>query len=125
MEFIKENQFRISIIIIMIVSFLALIYIFMIANSPFNFKVAIKNPVNYAVIVLVYIVAKQISPLINEVWTQTDIQDDIHKQTSIKLELENIKSLRDLGFEVNEVELSKETKKMIKPKSTTSQPNQP
>ena len=128
MQIIQENQYRIFAIFIYAGFLLGLIYIFFLANISFAINDIIKNPMNWAIVFVGYLMYKGSGELVTKVWRQTGIRDNIEKQTEIKLkhetikikneiinlELKQLKLIKDLGFKINEEKLPKSIRKLLK-----------
>ena len=118
MEIIKENQFRILLIIILLGYVVGLAYVLIQINQyTSNFREFISNFVNWVFIIIATYVFIELRPLIKQVWKQTYIRDNIEKQTAIKLELENIKLMKSMGLKFNKDKVSKDIKELLEKNS--------
>ena len=113
MEIIKEDQFRIACILMILVYIIILTNFLVNVNTPFNSSEYFKNPSNYILLIAIFFAMFMIRPFVSDVWKQVDIRDNIKKQMVIKLELQNLKLMKDLGFEFKKDKLSKEVSELI------------
>ena len=105
-EVIKENQYRIFIVLIM-AGFMGLLIYYFITNNTFSdFKSLLNNPLNYVLIIAGYLMIKWSSPHIQAIWKQTDIRDETEEITLLikKQELEQLKlQNKKLELEINKI----------------------
>jgi len=113
-QVIKENQFRIFMVLFMLGYIIFLLWFVIVVNPNPSLSGFFKNPLNWIIVIFGGITLWKVFPLIREVWEQTYIRDNITKQTAIKLELENIKLMKNLGLKFNKDKLSKEIKNLLK-----------
>jgi len=113
MEIIKEDQFRITFILVMFGYTILLTKFLVDINVPFDLTGFFKNPLNYILLIFIFFTVLMIKPFVSEVWKQVDVRDNIKKQMVIKLELQNLKLMKDLGFKFKKDKLSKEVSELI------------
>ncbi|MBI2631795.1 hypothetical protein HYW75_02220 [Candidatus Pacearchaeota archaeon] len=125
-EFIKENQFRITLIIVTLVIIMSLIYGLFTFNKGVGLKDFFVNPLNLMVLFVIATLLYSVLPIVADVGRQTHIRDDVEQQTAIKLELGNIKSLRELKFKLREYHMFPYVDKLMwkDKKSKTTHSNQ-
>ena len=88
-EMIKEDQYRIFSFLLGIALIVVFIYAFVLANQSSNIKSIIKNPLNWVILVAIYLLYKSTDNLNKQMWKRAGIRDKIEEQTARKLKLEN------------------------------------
>ncbi|MBI2102174.1 hypothetical protein HYT53_06200 [Candidatus Woesearchaeota archaeon] len=91
MEMIGEHKYRISFVLITFVFVAVMAYLLITFNLNSTFKQIISNPINWVIIIIIVYIYKDIKPIVKQIWTQTEVRDDIEKETKNKLQLENEK----------------------------------
>ena len=99
-EIISENKYRIFIVIVMLGFIGLLIYTLFMMNNEKSFKELIGFIPNYLIILVGIYIIYQMSPLIKQIWKQTDIRDKIEEaqleNEKLRLEIKDYKRKQKL-----------------------------